>query len=491
MPFGIPRRIAHPSTFPFALLIGLAMAQPGWANSPNPTTRAFPQSVTQGFVKKGIASDDFTAYALPIAPFVNRNPQAYAHGSSQLVNPASVAKVFTTGLALQALESTYRFKTGFHVAAEPVDGVLNGPLYIKGSGDPAFLTGDLWASLRQLRTKGVDVINGPVILDDSAFSEQMPSLGLAEEDAFDDAPHRAYHAQPDALLMNFGAMSIDFKINGNTLLVVPEEAPRGWAFVSEVNLTNSGCGAWKNGMSVDFAKSGQNVVVTVKGNYPRKCGQSRLPIRVPVQDWLWESWVKEIWLQLGGKFSGPVGGQVIKGITPVNTIALHTHYGKPLSDLVKQINKWSSNVMARHLELAVAGTPELFNQRMKDWLKTQGIASHDWFFENGSGLSRNTRIDAKGLAEFLRNMAARSDFPDFLASFPRAGTDGTLHRRVNNVDGFAYLKTGSLNGVRSLGGYLRDRDGQLWAVGVLVKSPNAWDSWAPMESLLEFLYRAE
>lgn len=473
------------------VLFSLAWPQAAWSNAVDPQVRAFPSSVTQAFVKKGIASDDFTAYALPISPLVHRKPQAYAHGSSQLVNPASVAKVFTTALALQKLESTYRFKTGFHADAEPVDGVLNGPLYIKGSGDPAFLSADLWASLRQLRTKGVDVINGPVVLDDSAFTEQMPSLGLAEEDAFDDAPHRAYHAQPDALLLNFGAMSIDLKINENTVVVVPEEAPKDWAFVSEINLIAGVCGAWKNGMSVDFSKAGRNVVVTVKGNYPRRCGQSRLPIRVPAQDWLWESWVKEIWLQLGGKFAGPQGGQVIKGVTPASTIALYTHYGKPLSDLIKQINKWSSNVMARHLELAVAGTPEAFNAQLKDWLKLQGISSNDWFFENGSGLSRNTRIDAKGLAEFLRNMAARSDFPDFLASFPRAGADGTLHRRVNNLNGFAYLKTGSLNGVRSLGGYLRDREGQLWAVGILVKSPRAYDSWGPMESLLEFLYRAE
>ena len=473
------------------VLFSLALPQATWSSPLDPQVRAFPDSVTQAFVKKGIAADNFTAYALPIAPFVHRKPQAYAHGSSQLVNPASVAKVFTTALALQKLESTYRFKTGFHAVSEPVDGVLAGPLYIKGSGDPAFLSADLWASLRQLRTKGVDIINGPVVLDDSAFAEQLPSLGLAEEDAFDDAPHRAYHAQPDALLLNFGAMSIDLKINESTVVVVPEEAPKDWAFVSEINLTGGGCGAWKNGMSVDFAKAGRDVVVTVKGNYPRRCGQSRLPIRVPAQDWLWESWVQEIWLELGGKFAGPQGGQVIKGVTPANTIALYTHYGKPLSDLIKQINKWSSNVMARHLELAVAGTPEAFNVQLKDWLKQQGISSNDWFFENGSGLSRDTRIDAKGLVEFLRNMAARSDFPDFLASFPRAGADGTLHRRVTNVDGFAYLKTGSLNGVRSLGGYLRDREGQLWAVGVLVKSPRAYDSWGPMESLLEFLYRAE
>ena len=489
MPFGKTCRL-ETVFLPLLISISAVLPVPAIADTSDPTVRAFPAAVTQAFSKTGISSADYTAYALPIAPFVQRKPQAYAHGSSQLVNPASVAKVFTTGLALRALESTYRFKTGFHVQGEPVDGVLNGPLYIKGTGDPAFQTADLWASLRQLRSKGVDVINGPVVLDDTAFTEQMPSLGLAEED-FDDAPHRAYHAQPDALLLNFGAMAIDLKVNENSVIVLPEEAPKDWAFVSEVNLVQGGCGAWKNGMSVDFAKSGNNVVVTVKGNYPRRCGQSRLPIRIAAQDWLWESWVKEIWLQLGGKFAGPQGGQVIKGVTPTNTIAIYTHFGKPVSDLIKQINKWSSNVMARHLELAVAGTPEAFDRQMKVWLKEQGISAQDWFFENGSGLSRNTRIDAKGLAEFLRYMASRSDFPDFLASFPRAGADGTLHRRVNNIDGFAYLKTGSLNGVRSLGGYLRDKEGQMWAVGILVKSPKAYDSWTPMENLLEFLYRAE
>lgn len=137
------------------ILFNLVLSQASWSNAAEPQVRTFPSNVTQAFVKKGIAADDFTAYALPISPFVHRKPQAYAHGSSQLVNPASVAKVFTTALALQKLESTYRFKTGFHADYEPVDGMLNGPLYIKGSGDPAFLSADLWASLRQLRTKGL------------------------------------------------------------------------------------------------------------------------------------------------------------------------------------------------------------------------------------------------------------------------------------------------------------------------------------------------
>lgn len=473
------------------LLAALLTTHTTPSQAAEPIARSFPKPVLQAFQAKGISADEFTAHALPLPPYVGRRAQAFVHGGQVLVNPASVAKVFTTGLALEKLGSNYRFKTGFHAQAEPKDGVLQGPLYIKGSGDPAFLSSDLWFSLRQLRSKGVRVIDGPVVLDDSAFADQSSTAPTASEEDFDDAPHRAYHAQPDALLMNYGAMSIDLHILDNSVQVLPEEAPKNWAFVSEVRLSPGACGAWKNGMSIDFAKAGSHVVVTVKGTYPRRCGHSRLPIRVPVQDWLWESWMKEIWAELGGQFSGPQGGQVIKGTTPSNTIALYTHFGQPLGDLVKQVNKWSSNVMARHMELAVSGSPEVFNRDMLAWLGTMGVGTKGWFFENGSGLSRNTRIDAQGLTQFLRYMATRADFPDYLASMPRAGVDGTLHRRVNNIGGYAYLKTGSLNGVRSLGGYLRDVEGQWWAVGVLVKSPRAYDSWPPMENLLEFLYRGE
>lgn len=475
------------------LLFGLFAANPStaWADKSPLPVRSFPKSVLQGFEKKGISSAEFSAFALPIAPYVSRHPEAYAHQSTELFNPASVVKVFTTGLALHKLQSTYQFKTGFHAQAEPVNGVLNSPLYIKGGGDPSLLSSDLWVALRQLRGRGVSVINGPIVLDDSLFASLNPGLSPSLEEAFDEAPHRAYHAQPNALLLNFGAMAVDLTLNQDSVVIIPDEAPRDWAFVSEVRLVEGACGAWKNGISVGFNRVGSNVVVTFKGNYPRRCGQATLPIRVPVQDWLWESWVKEIWLQLGGRFSGEQAGRVIKGVTPSNTVALYTHAGRPVSELMRHVNKWSSNVMARHLEIAVSRTPESFNSEMKEWLRGQGIQVNDWFFENGSGLSRQTRVDAKGLAEFFRNMAGRADFPDYLASFPRAGADGTLQRRVTNVNGFAYLKTGSLNNVRSVGGYLRDSQGQLWAVVVLVRSARAQDSWAGMEGVMEFLYRPD
>lgn len=457
----------------------------GHAAADEPSVFPFPRESLKGFAKQGIKTEEVSAYAVPVPPYVQRRPQSYAVGGRQPLNPASVAKVFTTGLALDQLLPTYRFKTGFHAESDPLDGVLRGPLYIKGSGDPGFTTSDLWYSLRMLRSKGVKTIRGNVVLDDSVFSDQGVQLTSDDTEAFDEAPHRAYHAQPYGLLMNHGSMMIYLELNQNSVRVVPEEAPQSWAFVSEVQAVGGGCGAWKNGMEVGFARRGSDVVVTVKGSYPRACGTSPLPIRVPPQDWLWESWFREIWAQLGGEFSG----QVVKGKTPANTVALYTFYGKQLAEHIKQVNKWSSNVMARHLELAVAGSPQLFNTKMLQWLNAQGIDTRDWYFENGSGLSRSTRIDAQGLTQFLRNMAQRADFPDYLSSFPRAGADGTLRSRMKEVDGYAYLKTGSLNGVRSIGGYLRDKDGQLWAVGVMVKSPNAAESWAGMEGMLEFLYR--
>lgn len=450
------------------------------------SARPLPQSLLAAFNKAKIQTDDVAIYAMPIEPVLNDRTPAWGLNANMLVNPASVVKVLTTGIALDMLGSTYQFRTGFHADAEPVDGVLRGSLYIKGGGDPGFLTSDLWGALRSLRAKGVKTIAGNVVLDDSVFSDVGVALSGDDAAAFDESPHRAYHAQPYGLLMNHGAMSIDLELDRDSVRVVPEEAPASWAFVSEVRLVGGACGSWKNGMQVGFTRRGDNVVVTVAGNYPRACGTSRLPIRIPPQDWLWESWFREIWAQLGGELRG----QVVKGKTPNSTLALTTVMGRPMADHIRQVNKWSSNVMARHLELAVAGTPQAFGPKVLGWLATQGVPTTGWVIDNGSGLSRKTLVDPKGLAQFLRNMAQRPDFPDYLASFPRAGADGTVRKRMNEVDGYAYLKTGSLSGTRSVAGYVRAQDRQWWAVAIMVRSPNAAESWPAMEGVIEFIYRS-
>lgn len=444
----------------------------------------FPTEVIQSFTKEGIAKGEWSAYALPVEPTVQRRTVAFAQSERDLQNPASVTKLFTTGYAMDMLGTGFAYKTAFMAEAEPDNGVLRGNLYIKGSGDPVFLTSDLWESLRRLRTRGVRKISGSIVLDRTAFLAAGQTEATADAEDFDETAYRAYNAVPDALLLNHGAMGLDISVVEGRVRVSSMDAPSNWAFVSNLIPAKGECGAWKNGLNIQFKKQKDEVVVNVSGAYAARCGSNRLPIRIAQQDWLWESWIREIWKQLGGEFNG----EVVSGATPNTTIALYTHVGKPLTEVIRTVNKWSNNVMARHLELTMTTTPGDFDQKVRAWLNSKGIETQGWIIENGSGLSRVTRVDSKGLSEYLAYMARRADFPDFFASLPRAGADGTMFRRMKNVDEFAYLKTGSLNGVRTIGGYVRSRNGQLWAISVMVKGANAGNAWAPMESLVKMLY---
>jgi D-alanyl-D-alanine carboxypeptidase/D-alanyl-D-alanine-endopeptidase (penicillin-binding protein 4) len=464
-------------------VVGLAfLVHQPWVLGAEVSVQSLPRDVVKGFEKQGVSSSDFSVYVYPMGGNKNSSRSAYAYAANQLMNPASVTKVFTTGLALNQLSSTYRFKTAFQVDRAPVDGVLQGNLYIKGSGDPGLDTNDIWGALRALRAKGLKTIQGNVVLDDSVFADQ--GVGLRSDGGLsDESPYRAYHAQPYGLLINHGAMMLQFSVNQGAVQIRAEDAPQNWAFVSEVKGVSGACGAWKNGLDVGFEKRGGNVLVTVRGTYPKACGTSPLPVRVPDQDWLWESWVREIWHQLGGDFTG----QVVHGRSPSNASLFYELEGKTLGEHIRLVNKWSNNVMARHLELAVA--PRVFNEKMQEWLKSLGLHTKDWFFENGSGLSRSTRVDAAGVTQFLRAMSERADFPEYLASLPQAGTDGTLQHRAKNVEGHAYLKTGSLNGVRAVAGYVRDAEGRWWTVAVFIRGEKAAESWPAIEKVLEFVYR--
>lgn len=467
-------------------VLGLWCAQMGATFAQAVPELKFPPEISQSFAREGIERTEWSAYALPLEPFVSgsKRPVALGHAERDLYNPASVMKLFTTGYAFEVLGTGHSFKTQFIVQQEAKNGILNGPLYIKGFGNPVFLTTDLWDNLRRLRALGIQRIQGNVILDRSEFQAERTTEANSPAEDFDEAAYRAYHAQPDALLMNHGAMGLDIQVNDGRVTVSSAEAPPSWTFVSQLQGTKGECGAWKNSLAVNIKRNGRDPVVTLSGNYPLRCGAGRLPIRIAQQDWLWESWFREIWAQLGGELSG----QVVNGLSPANGVVVLTHQSKPVAELTKEINKWSNNVMARHFELAVAKNQAEFDARLKTWLGQLRIGTTGWVFENGSGLSRQTRIDAKGMTEFLAYMATRADFPDYMSSLPRVGVDGTLAKRMKSVEQSAYLKSGSLNGVRTVAGYVRSKNGQMWAVAIFVRSANAAQAWDPMENLVKLLY---
>ena len=108
----------------------------------------------------------------------------------------------------------------------------------------------------------------------------------------------------------------------------------------------------------------------------------------------------------------------------------------------------------------------------------------------GSGLSRNERIRADSLGALLLAVWQRPWMPEFIAALPVAGLDGTARRRLGDspARGQAHIKTGTLNGVRAMAGYLLDRKGQRHVVVMMVNHPDAAASAAAQDALLEWLW---
>jgi D-alanyl-D-alanine carboxypeptidase/D-alanyl-D-alanine-endopeptidase (penicillin-binding protein 4) len=160
---------------------------------------------------------------------------------------------------------------------------------------------------------------------------------------------------------------------------------------------------------------------------------------------------------------------------------------------VRDINKFSNNVMAQQLFLKLgAGETAAAEKNIRDWLAQKGLDFPELVIDNGSGLSRRNRIAADSLARLLLAAWASPVMPEFVASLPIAALDGTVRKKYNGngFAGQAHLKTGSLEGVRGIAGYLLDRQGRRHAVVFMVNHPQAGEAQPAFDALLEWLWSA-
>jgi len=154
-----------------------------------------------------------------------------------------------------------------------------------------------------------------------------------------------------------------------------------------------------------------------------------------------------------------------------------------LTEVIRYINKFSNNVMARNLLLTLGAhhppaTPDKAEAKIKEWLDQSGVRMPKLNIDNGAGLSRDAKISAQGLAALLESAAAWAWWPEFLGSLPIAEVDGSLKKRFHNIapPGRLRLKTGLLKDARALAGYVIDRNGDLWVVVILHNHPKAASS---------------
>ena len=380
-------------------------------------------------------------------------------------NPASTMKLLTTLVALDVLGPAYRWKTDVYALGDIVDGRLEGDLLLKGYGDPFLVTERAWQMLRRIRHEGIDEIAGDLLLDDSWFD-----VGDHDPGAFDKQPLRAYNVAPNALLMNFKVVRYWFEPDGDTVAVRLEPPLDNLQVDNRLSVRQGYCGGYQRGITVTLNDDMDEV--TFSGRFPNRCRRYAMDRTALSHNEFAYGLFRALWEESGGIFEGGWRNVTAnEGAEP-----LLSFESPPLVEIIARVNKHSNNVMARQVLYTLAaeqfgapGTESGGRKVIETWLEDKGLQTGAINLENGAGLSREARITPKALASLLTFAWKQPYMPEFLASMSLSGLDGTLRRRFRNTElvGQAHLKTGSLDHVTAIAGYLQSRSGRRFAVVAL------------------------
>ncbi len=414
-----------------------------------------------------------------------------ALGESRALNPASTIKLLTTFAALDQLGPAYRWSTEVYAAAPLQGDVLAGDLVLRGGGDPRLTLENFWLMLRNLRARGLREIRGDLVLDRSFFAGTEGT----DPGGFDNEPSRPYNTQPDALLVNFKSFRLGFVPDAarRAVKIIVEPALPQLQIVNNLLPTADACGDWVEKLKLSASGDATSARLVFTGSFPLACGEKERHYSLLAHPQYVHALFSLLWRELGGSFSGGVRD----GAVPSAAKPLLVNASQPLADVVRDINKFSNNVMARQLYLtlgaAALGAPAAADKSARaiaQWLDTRRLSLPELVLENGSGLSRAERISARGLGQLLLQASRSAVMPEFVASLPLVAVDGTMRKRLHGADiaGQAHIKTGSLAGARAIAGYVLDAKGRTVIVVFLVNHARAGDAIAAQDALLKWVY---
>jgi D-alanyl-D-alanine carboxypeptidase/D-alanyl-D-alanine-endopeptidase (penicillin-binding protein 4) len=438
--------------FAWVLIAGAAVAAPEATQLP-PTVRAV-LNVRQ------VPEDSLSVFVQD----VESGEVVLRWNEAEARNPASSIKLLTTLVALDVLGPAYHWNTDVYVLGEVENGRLKGDLLLKGYGDPYLVTERVWQLLRQIRQFGIREIEGDLRIDDSYF--YLPESDPAE---FDRQPLRAYNVTPNAMLMNFKVVRYWFEpeFDTNSVRVWLDPSLENLSIDNRLALTSGSCRGYQRGITISANEAIDRM--TFSGGFPSGCKQYAMDRTALSHNEFVYGLFISIWRESGGTFKGGW----LNAYAPDDIEPLLSFSSLPLADIITYVNKHSNNVMARQLLLTLSaevlgspGTEEGGREVVADWLVDRGIETPQLMFTNGAGLSRDTRISAQDMAALLEFAWRQPYMPEFVSSMSLAGRDGTTRRRFDDagLDGSAHLKTGSLDHVTTIAGYLQARSGRRFAV---------------------------
>jgi len=400
------------------------------------------------------------------------------------MNPASTMKLVTTYSALHLLGPGFTFRTEMLSEAPVIGEALRGDLYVRGGGDPKLVIEDLWYLASRLRGFGIRELRGDLVLDKGLFAP------LTHDPAeFDGEEGRAYNVGPDALLLNFKSIAIhvvpDPVGKVARVFVVPEIA--GLAAPRTVPLIDGGCGDWRGRLGADIADP---MNIRLRGVYPAACGERVIHLGALDHTNYFAAVFRALWERQGGAWTG----KVRVGAVPAGARLIAAQESPSLALLIRDINKFSNNVMTQQLFLTLGaaggqpGSPARGGAAVRNLLSARGIDAPGLVLENGCGLSRIERISANTLADVLADAWKSQWMPELMASLPISGVDGTMKSR-NVPSGAAHMKTGLLEDTRAVAGYVLAASGKRYVVVGIINHPNAGRGTGAHDALIDWVYQ--
>ena len=480
-----------------------------------------PDSVESVIKKSTISKDAISISVEKISrqttPLKYSSSEVLSWQENKPMNPASTMKLVTSIAAMEMLGPQYRWKTDLFTNGQIEGDTLKGDLLLRGSGDPKLIPEEISKLLSNLKSLGIKKILGNLIFDRSAYEKPQYESSFSDGES-----QRAYNAAPDALLFAFNSLSFQFFPNTENDLVLIKQTPRLANLKIDNNLKvveNPFCIDWKKDIHISLEhQSNDSWLATFNGLYPSACKSAVWNIVASDIDSFLAQSVIAAWEDVGGiwlKKPSFKNGNLDKSFRPILT-----HFGIPLYESVKDMNKFSNNVMAKQLFLTISleksgkGSNTAKSERMvREWLKKYNLDMPELVMENGSGLSRIERISSKHLNDILV-LGLNSDSRNyFTESLPIAGVDGTMkHRLLDKIRKYlpnkkengllikntrdypdtlqkygAYIKTGTLMDVRSISGYVVSRTGQVYVVTSFINHPNASTGRNIHDALLTWL----
>ncbi|WP_420299491.1 serine-type D-Ala-D-Ala carboxypeptidase [Edwardsiella tarda] len=409
---------------------------------------------------------DGTNLALLVQKVGATTPAIDYHGQ-QMALPASTQKVITGLVALLQLGPDFRFTTTFESRGQISDGTLNGDLVVRFDGDPTLRRQQIRNMVAALKKQGVERIRGDIFIDTSVFASHDKAPGWPWNDLT-----QCFSAPPAAAIVDRNCFSV-------SLYSAPKAGERAFIRVasyypvhmfSEVKTLARGS-AEAQYCELDVVPGELNRY-TLTGCLTQRADP--LPLAFAVQDGAAYAGaiVKAELQQANIDISGHLRRET--QVTPQGTILAQTQ-SAPLHDLLRIMLKKSDNMIADtvfrtigHSYFGVPGTWRAGSDAVRQILrKKAGINLGNSVVVDGSGLSRHNLISPATMMEVLQYIAQNDSQLNFISMLPLAGYDGTLQYRGGlheaGVDGKVSAKTGSLQGVYNLAGFITTASGQRMA----------------------------